>query len=153
MTSAPHDDVDGDAEMIIDDGRNGSPTAADNGFAYSSPASLLPRRGSFDFEAAPVDLVELELCQLKEDREGLHYDVEWTGHQVGLANITPAESRTYQLRLLDLGHQLRQTTHRIHMREAEIHNYRFDLAPVVNDQQVYALNVAQQTFFMNAQPT
>ncbi|KAH8743771.1 hypothetical protein F5883DRAFT_722524 [Diaporthe sp. PMI_573] len=152
MASAPHDDADGDAEMIVDDGRNGIPTAAD-GFAHGSPACNLPRRGSFDFEAAPVDLVELELRQLKEDRDGLHYDVEWTGHQVGLANITPAESRTYQLRLLDLRHQLRQTNHRIHMREAENHNYRFGLAPIATNQQLYARNFAQRAFFINPQTT
>lgn len=138
--------------MIGDDGRNGSAAAAANGSANGTPATRVPRRGSFDFEAAPVDLNELMLRQLKEDRDGLRYDVEWTRHQVGLANITPAESRTYQLRLLDLGHQLRQINHRIHMREAEIHNFRFGTAPAPYNQQMYALNPAQQAFFMNAEP-
>lgn len=149
MASAPHGDADGDADMIVDDGRNGS---AANGSANGTPASRLPRRASFDFEASPVDLNELMLRQLKEDRDALRYDVEWTRHQVGLANITPAESRTYQLRLLDLNHQLRQTNHRIHMREAEIHNCRFGTAPVAYPQPVYAPNAAQQAFFMNAEP-
>lgn len=134
---------------MVDDGRNG---AANN--SSSTPGTHLPRRGSFDFEAAPVDLNELMLRQLKEDRDGLRYDVEWTRHQVGLANITPAESRTYQLRLLDLGHQLRQINHRIHMREAEVHNYRFGPAPAAYNQQMYAPNAAaaQHAFFMNAEP-
>ncbi|KAH8773821.1 hypothetical protein F5883DRAFT_28205 [Diaporthe sp. PMI_573] len=152
MASAPHGDADGDADMTVEDGRNGSATAAANGSANGAAASRLQRRGSFDFEAAPVDLNELMLRQLKEDRDGLRYDVEWTRHQVGLANITPAESRTYQLRLLDLGHQLRQTNHRIHMREAEIHNYRFGPAPAAYNQQMYPPNAAQQAFFMNAEP-
>lgn len=152
LASAPHGDADGDADMIGDDGRNGSAAAAANGSANGTPATRVPRRGSFDFEAAPVDLNELMLRQLKEDRDGLRYDVEWTRHQVGLANITPAESRTYQLRLLDLGHQLRQINHRIHMREAEIHNFRFGTAPAPYNQQMYALNPAQQAFFMNAEP-
>ena len=152
MASAPHGDADGDADMVGDDGRNGNVAAA-NGSANGTPAaSRLPGRGSFDFEAAPVDLNELMLRQLKEDRDALHYDVEWTRHQIGLSNITPAESRTYQLRLLDLGHQLRQTNHRIHMREAEIHNYRFGPAPAAYGQQAYAPNAAQHAFFMNAEP-
>lgn len=138
--------------MAGDDGRNGSAAAAANGAANGTPGARLPRRGSFDFEAAPVDLNELTLRQLKEDRDGMRYDVEWTRHQVGLANITPAESRTYQLRLLDLGHQLRQINHRIHMREAEIHNFRFGTAPAAYSQQMYAPNPAQQAFFMNAEP-
>lgn len=153
MTSAIHGDADGDADMASNDRRNGD--AAANGSASGTPAaSRLPRRSSFDFEAAPVDLNELMLRQLKEDRSALNYDMEWTRHQVGLADITPAESRTYQLRMLDLGHQLRQTNHRIHMREAEIHNYRFGPSPVPYGQQVYAPNpnAAQHAFFMNAEP-
>lgn len=154
MTSAIHGDADGDADMVGNDGRNGdAAAAAANGSANGTPAaSRLARRASFGFEAAPVDLNELMLRQLKEDRNSLQYDVEWTRHQVGLANITPPESRTYQLRLLDLGHQLRQTNHRIHMREAEIHNYRFGPAPAMYGQQSYAPNPAQHAFFMNAEP-
>lgn len=152
MTSVHHGDADGDADVGGDDGRNGNAAAA-NGSANGTPsASRLPGRGTFDFEAAPVDLNELMLRQLKEDRDSLHYDVEWTRHQVNLANITPSEARTYQLRLLDLGHQLRQTNHRIHMREAEIHNYRFGPAPVAYGQQQYVPNAAQHAFFMNAEP-
>lgn len=151
MTSAIHGDADGDADMV----GNGDAAAAANGSANGTPAApRLPGRASFDFETAPVDLNELMLRQLKEDRNALQYDMEWTRHQVGLANISPAESRTYQLRLLDLGHQLRQTNHRIHMREAEIHNYRFGPSPVAYGQQqpVYPQNAAQHAFFMNAEP-
>lgn len=151
MTSAIHGDADGDADMVGNDGRNGD--AAANGSANGTPAaSRLPRRASFDFEAVPVDLNELMLRQLKEDRNALQYDMEWTRHQVGLANITPPESRTYQLRMLDIGHQLRQTNHRIHMREAEIHNYRFAPSPAAYGQQQYAPSAAQHAFFMNAEP-
>ncbi|POS75885.1 hypothetical protein DHEL01_v205727 [Diaporthe helianthi] len=152
MASAPHGDADGDADTVGHGGGNSSATAVANGSAHDTPGAHLPRRGSFEFEAAPVDLNELMLRQLKEDRDGLRYDVEWTRHQVGLTNITPAESRTYQLRLLDLGHQLRQINHRIHMREAEIHNYRFGPAPVAYNQQMYVPNAAQQAFFMSAEP-
>ncbi|KAG8162072.1 hypothetical protein KVR01_007837 [Diaporthe batatas] len=154
MASAPHADAEGDADMGGDDGRNGSLSAgaAANGLANGTAGSRLPRRGSFDFEASPVDINELMLRQLKEDRDGLRYDVEWTRHQVELADITPAESRTYQLRLLDLGHQLRQINHRIHMREAEMHNYRFGPAPAAYNQPMYAPNPAQQAFFMSAEP-
>lgn len=155
ITSAIHGDADGDADMGGNDGRNGDAAAAANGSVNGTPAaSRMPRRASFDFEAAPVDLNELMLRQLKEDRNALQFDMEWTRHQVGLANITPPESRTYQLRLLDLGHQLRQTNHRIHMREAEIHNYRFGpAAPAAYaQQQQYVPNAAQHAFFMNAEP-
>ncbi|KAJ0117492.1 hypothetical protein J7T55_003909 [Diaporthe amygdali] len=153
MTSAPHGDADGDADMVGDDGRNGH-AAVINGTTNGTPAgSRLPRKGSFDFENTPVDLNELMLRQLKEDRDGLRYDVEWTRHQVGMVNITPAESRSYQLRLLDLGHQLRQVNHRIHMREAEMHNaYRFGPAPAPYGHQMYTPNPAQQVSFMNAEP-
>ncbi|KAL1870754.1 hypothetical protein Daus18300_005074 [Diaporthe australafricana] len=153
MASAPHGDADGDADMVGDDGRNGYATAA-NGNANGAPAGArMLRRGSFDFENAPVDLNELITRQLKEDREGLRYDIEWTRHQVGLTNLTPAEHRTYQLRLLDLGHQLRQTNHRIHMREAEMHNsYRFGLGPASYPPQMYAPMPSQNVSFMNAEP-
>ncbi|KAI3395082.1 hypothetical protein diail_1839, partial [Diaporthe ilicicola] len=154
IASAPHGDADGDADMAGDDGRNGHAAAANGTANGAPPGSRLPRKGSFDFENAPVDLNELMLRQLKEDRDGLRYDAEWTRHQVGLPNISPAESRTYQLRLLDLGHQLRQVNHRIHMREAEMHNsYRFGPAPPASyAPQMYTPNAAQQVSFMNAEP-
>lgn len=155
MASAPHGDADGDADMVGDDGRNGYAAAA-NGNTNGAPAAArMLRRGSFDFENAPVDLNELMLRQLKEDREGLRYDVQWTRHQVGLTNITPAESRTYQLRLLDLGHQLRQINHRIHSREAEMHNsYHFGPGPgpASYAPQMYAPMPSQNFSFMNAEP-
>jgi hypothetical protein len=146
LVAAPHGDADGDADMM-DDGRNGCASA------HGTPASRPPpRRGSFDFENTPVDLNELMLRQLKEDRDALQYDMEWTRHQVELPNITPAESRTYQLRVLDLGHQLRQTNHRIQMREAEIHNFRLGPMSAAYNPQAHAPNAAQQAFFMNAEP-
>lgn len=84
--------------------------------------------GSFNFENHPISIDQLVMQQLREDLEAYRYDLEFVRSQLdpeNVSNITAAETRTFQLRMLDLGHQMRMVNHRIQLMQATMSNPRF----------------------------
>ena len=63
------------------------------------------------FEKSNLD--EMTLRQLTEDVKAYHYDLAFCQAQLDQDNLTPQEMRTFQLRSIDLGHQIRHSHHRI----------------------------------------
>lgn len=57
--------------------------------------------------------------QLNEDILAYRYDLDYCRAQLEEADLTPQETRTLQLRTLDLGHQIRHCTHRIETIKAQ----------------------------------
>lgn len=65
-----------------------------------------------------MSIDDLVVRQLQEDLKAYRYDLEFARAQLhpnNCTNITAAETRTFQLRMLDLGHQMRMINHRIQM--------------------------------------
>lgn len=84
--------------------------------------------GSINFENSPISIDQLVIHQLREDLEAYRYDLEFARSQLepdNVTNITAAETRTFQLRILDLGHQMRMVNHRIQLMQATTSNPRF----------------------------
>lgn len=65
-----------------------------------------------DHETRP-NLDEITLRQLTEDVKAYQYDLNWCQAMLDNTYISPQERRTYQLRILDLSHQIRTSQHRI----------------------------------------
>jgi hypothetical protein len=65
------------------------------------------------------DLDEITVRQLNEDILAYRYDLDYCKAQLEEADLTPQETRTLQLRTLDLGHQIRHCTHRIETIKAQ----------------------------------
>jgi hypothetical protein len=65
------------------------------------------------------DLDEITVRQLNEDILAYRYDLDYCRAQLEEADLTPQETRTLQLRTLDLGHQIRHCTHRIETIKAQ----------------------------------
>lgn len=81
-----------------------------------------------DIEATPISIDHLVIQQLHEDLEAYRYDLDFARTQLeplNAATLTPAEARTFQLRILDLGHQMRMLNHRIQLMQATMNNTRF----------------------------
>lgn len=108
---------------------NGAPdgTTHDATHAKSGPTAGKPRiprnvgNSAITIENTPHDIDHLIISQLQEDLDAYRYDVDFCKTQLdpdNVATITPAESRTFQLRLLDLGHQMRSIHHRIQVMQA-----------------------------------
>lgn len=65
-----------------------------------------------DYEFSDID--EITVRQLNEDIMAYNYDLEYCRAQLEeAADLNPQETRTLQLRVLDLGHQIRHCKHRI----------------------------------------
>ncbi|KAK4131023.1 hypothetical protein BT67DRAFT_445015 [Trichocladium antarcticum] len=75
------------------------------------PVPRASRPASYDYEFSDID--ELTMRQLDEDIQAYKYDLEYCRAQLEAADLTPQETRTLQLRTLDLGHQIRHCKHRI----------------------------------------
>ncbi|KAK4172732.1 hypothetical protein QBC36DRAFT_304224 [Triangularia setosa] len=60
-----------------------------------------------------TNIDEITMRQLEENIVAYHNDMEFVQAQLSDETLTPQESRTFQLRLLDLGHQIRHCRHRI----------------------------------------
>ncbi|KAH6847242.1 hypothetical protein B0I37DRAFT_140174 [Chaetomium sp. MPI-CAGE-AT-0009] len=65
------------------------------------------------------DLDDITVRQLNEDILAYRYDLDYCRAQLEEADLTPQETRTLQLRTLDLGHQIRHCTHRIETIKAQ----------------------------------
>ncbi|ROV91208.1 hypothetical protein VMCG_09372 [Cytospora schulzeri] len=147
--------VDGDVEMSRD-GQQEVDTAVVPGGSNGTPTrGRASKRKHIDYENTPINMNELRLRQLKEDRDAFSYDASWCQDVLDADGLTPAESRTFQMRLLDLGHQLRFTNHRIAEYESEMQNMRYFGAPGSSSSRPlasYTTAYNPRTSFMNAEP-
>lgn len=89
----------------------GPPTRDRNNTSAMVPVPRAARPTSYDYEFSDID--ELTMRQLDEDIQAYKYDLEYCRAQLEAADLTPQETRTLQLRTLDLGHQIRHCKHRI----------------------------------------
>ncbi|KAK0667497.1 hypothetical protein QBC41DRAFT_323864 [Cercophora samala] len=69
---------------------------------------------AYSFEFC-TNIDEITMRQLEEDIAAYHNDIAFVQAQLSDETLTPQESRTFQLRLLDLGHQIRHCKHRIEL--------------------------------------
>lgn len=84
-----------------------SPTAAGvNG------NGTIPAQPDANYEVS-VDLNEITRRQLNEDIKAYRYDLDFCTAQLQVPDLTAQETRTIQLRILDLGHQIRHCQHRV----------------------------------------
>ncbi|KAK8137856.1 hypothetical protein PG984_001236 [Apiospora sp. TS-2023a] len=77
-----------------------------------------PDQHSVNYESS-VDLNQITRRQLEEDILAYRYDLESCRHHLAAPDLTPQEARTVQLRVLDMGHQIRHCKHRLEMIEAQ----------------------------------
>lgn len=75
------------------------------------PTASIPGRNTAGYEHS--NLEEITIRQLREDIHAYTHDRQWCEDMLRLEDISPAEARTYQLRILDISHQIRYCTHRI----------------------------------------
>lgn len=124
--------ADGDVSMNGGQGANGTgdveeptskPIASDGSGHRQIPRPM--GNSAITIENTPHDIDHLIICQLQEDLDSYRYDADFCKTQLdpdSIDSITPAEARTFQLRLLDLGHQMRSIHHRIQVMRAVISN-------------------------------
>jgi len=74
--------------------------------------------------AAEAGLETITLRQLQEDITACRYDLDFCTEQLSRDDLTPQETRTLQLRSLDLGHEIRRAQHRIEKLEAAARDAR-----------------------------
>ncbi|KAK4235341.1 hypothetical protein C8A03DRAFT_46516 [Achaetomium macrosporum] len=77
------------------------------------PVSTRPANRGYYHDYEFSDLDEIYVRQLNEDICAYKYDLEYCQAQLEDADLNPQETRTLQLRTLDLGHQIRHCKHRI----------------------------------------
>lgn len=131
-----------------------APVHGGGGGSNGTPAGTRgPKRKHVDVDEGPVNMNELRLRQLIEDRDAYRYDLQWCQDVLDNDDLTPAEVRTFQMRQLDLGHQLRQSNHRIADIESDVHNLRYFGAPIpAYGRSGYAPALHTRTSFMSAEP-
>ncbi len=78
---------------------------------HNNTSAVLIPRARTGFEGGNLD--EITLKQLSEDISAYLYDLDFCRAQLDEHDLTPQETRTLQLRTLDLGHQIRHCQHRI----------------------------------------
>ncbi|KAL1843609.1 hypothetical protein VTJ49DRAFT_892 [Mycothermus thermophilus] len=105
------------------DGSDGRAAKEDGGEADSNgnlpamPAARSVGRDYYDYEFSDID--EITVRQLNEDILAYRYDLDYCKAQLEEADLTPQETRTLQLRTLDLNHQMRHCQHRIELIRAQ----------------------------------
>ncbi|CAN8105569.1 unnamed protein product [Discula destructiva] len=91
----------------------------------AAPALQRPYTNMNTIESNPMSIDALVIQQLQEDLAAYRADLEFCRAQLdphNAANITAAESRTFQLRILDLGHQMRMVNHRVQLMQLALNN-------------------------------
>ncbi|KAK7951080.1 uncharacterized protein PG986_006808 [Apiospora aurea] len=78
----------------------------------------LPDQHGMNYESS-VDLNQITRRQLEEDILAYRYDLDSCRHHLAAPDLTPQEARTVQLRVLDMGHQIRHCQHRLEMIDAQ----------------------------------
>lgn len=127
--ATPHEYGDhGDRSVNTHDGGSGPPSHANTNIQPANPLAPGSVGHSFvNVENTPVSIDHLVMQQLREDLDAYRYDLDFARSQLepaNAANISPAETRTFQLRMLDLGHQMRMLNHRLQLMQATMNNSR-----------------------------
>lgn len=130
--SLPGGDFEGDVEMNMPgtNAHSGHPSAQTNGGGLSNAGTTVPHNtgnSAITIENTPLNIDGLIIQQLLEDLEAYRYDYQFCRSQLendNVHSISPAEQRTFQLRLLDLGHQMRMLNHRVQLMQASMTNQR-----------------------------
>ncbi|KAK3904635.1 hypothetical protein C8A05DRAFT_42300 [Staphylotrichum tortipilum] len=107
-----------------DSGETGIDKGHGNGHimpASAAPPSARDHYHEYEFS----DLDEITVRQLNEDILAYRYDLDYCKAQLEEVELTPQETRTLQLRTLDLGHQIRHCTHRIETIKAQTRKHSF----------------------------
>lgn len=86
-------------------------------------AASMTRQTAHDYEYSDLD--EITMRQLGEDILAYNYDLDYCKAQLEEPDLTPQETRTLQLRILDLGHQIRHCKHRIETIKAQTQKSAF----------------------------
>ena len=76
------------------------------------------RNGVSSYESA-LDLNKITRRQLEEDILAYRYDLDFCKQQIYAPDLTSQEARVIQLRILDMGHQIRHCQHRIELIDAQ----------------------------------
>ncbi|KAK8055210.1 hypothetical protein PG993_000437 [Apiospora rasikravindrae] len=95
------------------------PTIANAGNNMMNSNGTLPDQHSVNYESS-VDLNQITRRQLEEDILAYRYDLDSCRHHLAAPDLTPQEARTVQLRVLDMGHQIRHCQHRLEMIDAQV---------------------------------
>jgi len=82
---------------------------ASNGGTDASRLPLVRTRNIYENS----NLDEITLRQLQEDIDAYEHDISFCSSMLEAEDLTPQEMRTFQLRRLDLAHQIRHCQHRI----------------------------------------
>jgi hypothetical protein len=77
------------------------------------PLATRPANRGYHHDYEYSELEEIYVRQLQEDIHAYKYDLEYCQAQLEDLDLNPQETRTLQLRTLDLGHQIRHCKHRI----------------------------------------
>ncbi|ROW03831.1 hypothetical protein VPNG_07261 [Cytospora leucostoma] len=151
-----HDDAAGDGNIDVEmtgDGHHGADATLHQASNETPAAVRAPKRKRADVEEVPINLNELRLLQLKEDRDAYQHDMQWCQDVLDQEDITPTETRTFQLRLMDLGHQLRMVNHTIAQIESEMQNLRFfGAGPPSSTRPSFMPGNNNRAYFMDAEP-
>ncbi|KAI1413306.1 hypothetical protein F5Y13DRAFT_161054 [Hypoxylon sp. FL1857] len=65
------------------------------------------------------DLNDITRRQMNEDISAYRYDLDFCRNQLASPDLTPQETRTLQIRVLDCGHNIRHCQHRIQQLDAQ----------------------------------
>ncbi len=112
------DERDDGGDMPGKDERNGG-TGHNSNRLIMPPVASRPAGHDHYHDYEFSDLDEITMRQLNEDILAYRYDLDYCKAQLEDADLTPQETRTLQLRTLDLGHQIRHCTHRIETTKAQ----------------------------------
>lgn len=112
-----HAGKDGEKEAMESSGTNGHAAVA-AAAVQEAPGTGAPGKDYYhEYEFSDLD--EITVRQLNEDILAYRYDLDYCQSQLEETDLTPQEMRTLQLRILDLGHQIRHCKHRIEMIKAQ----------------------------------
>ena len=103
------DDTANDNNALVIHSNSSTPAPAPT----SAPPAVRPSINGASLNYENSNLEEIMLRQLEEDILAYNYDLDFCRAQIDEPTLTPQESRTLQLRILDLGHQIRHCQHRI----------------------------------------
>ncbi|KAJ4412010.1 hypothetical protein N0V85_003760 [Neurospora sp. IMI 360204] len=99
---------DGNSDMNSKNSKNNDTTALARGGAYTA-ASRVIGTGYENIN----NIEEIQLRQFHEDIDAYQHDLAFCTATLAMPDLTPQEARTFQLRQLDLGHQIRHCQHKI----------------------------------------
>ncbi|CAJ2509498.1 Uu.00g145240.m01.CDS01 [Anthostomella pinea] len=109
-----------DLAEIVDFSYGDMDFANGNQSSHGTPAGFKSGKNPVDYEAA-IDLNVITRRQMVEDINAYRYDVNFCRDNLdSLPDLTPQETRTLQIRILDCGHNIRHCQHRIEHIDAQV---------------------------------